>query len=250
MQTILITGVNGFLGSSLAQTLMKRGDQVIGIDLADESSVDINKYIQSDLADHMSFTRIVTALEEYDSIDGLINNAASKSSDPAFFFNDPVTYKYQTWREVMQINLDAPYFLTMALIEKLRKSGNSSVINISSIYGLVGPDNRLYEGAEYMGHSINSPAVYSASKAGLIGLTKWMATTLAPKYGIRANCVVPGGIDTGQNDKFKNSYSMRVPLKRMAQTEEIVNPLLNLISTESNYINGHTLVIDGGLTAW
>lgn len=250
MKTVLITGVNGFLGSALAKTLMTHGNQVIGVDLADESSVNISTYIKADLADHENLSSISHQLKEYDSIDCLINNAASKSNDPASFFNEPVTYKPQTWREVMQINLDAPYFLTMSLIEKIKNSSDASVINISSIYGLIGPDDRLYDGAQYMGHHINSPAVYSASKAGLIGLTKWMATTLTPKYGIRTNCVVPGGIDTGQNSKFKRNYSARVPLGRMAQTNEIVSPILNLLSSDSKYINGHILVIDGGITAW
>ena len=100
-----------------------------------------------------------------------------------------------------------------------------------------------------MGHSINTPAVYSVSKAAVIGLTKYLATYWADK-NIRVNCITPGGVESCQNDVFKEKYSSRVPLGRMAQPEEMVGALLYLASNASSYVTGQNIIIDGGWSAW
>ena len=127
--------------------------------------------------------------------------------------------------------------------------GVGSIIQTSSIYGLLGPDQRIYEGSEYLGHQINSPGVYAASKAGIIGLTRYLATYWADK-GIRVNAIAPGGTQSGQNEEFIRRYSEHIPLGRMAKAHEIVGALLYLASDASSYMTGQTITIDGGLTAW
>ncbi|MBT5951111.1 MAG: SDR family oxidoreductase, partial [Betaproteobacteria bacterium] len=122
-------------------------------------------------------------------------------------------------------------------------------IQTASIYGVVGPDQRIYEGSKYMGRSINTPAVYSVSKGAVIAFTKYLAAYWG-KEGIRVNSLTPGGVDSGQNDAFSRRYSERVPLGRMAEPGELECALLFLASDASSYVTGQNLIVDGGLTAW
>ena len=100
-----------------------------------------------------------------------------------------------------------------------------------------------------MDQPINTPAVYAASKAGVVGFTRYLATTYA-SHNIRANCITPGGVSSGQNQTFVESYSARAPLGRMARREELRGAALFLASDASSYVTGHNLVVDGGFTAW
>jgi NAD(P)-dependent dehydrogenase (short-subunit alcohol dehydrogenase family) len=127
--------------------------------------------------------------------------------------------------------------------------GGGSIIQTSSIYGVVAPDQRIYEGSFYLGGAINTPAVYSASKAAVIGLTRHLATYWA-SANIRVNTLTPGGVESGQNAEFSRRYSARVPLGRMAETGDMVGALVFLASDASGYVTGQNLVVDGGLTAW
>jgi len=129
------------------------------------------------------------------------------------------------------------------------EAGNGTIVNIASIYGVVGADQRIYEGSEYLGREISTPAVYSASKAGLLGLTRHLAASWGSR-GVRVNAVTPGGISSGQNETFQIKYSSRVPLGRMARVEEVVDAVSFLISDRATYIHGHNLLVDGGLTSW
>ena len=128
-----------------------------------------------------------------------------------------------------------------------RRAG--SIINISSIYGVVAPDQRIYTGAIHQGKEINTPPVYSTTKGAVISLTRYLATYLA-KYGIRVNTVTPGGVYNGQNETFVARYSERCPLGRMAEPDEVFSAVYFLASDASSYITGHNLVVDGGWTVW
>ena len=129
------------------------------------------------------------------------------------------------------------------------KQRSGSIIQTASIYGLVGADQRIYQGSYYLEREINTPAVYTASKAGVIGLTKHLAA-LWGEHGVRLNALCPGGVESGQNDVFQKKYSARVPMGRMAKEIDIVGPMLFLASDASSYMTGQTLFVDGGLSAW
>ena len=187
---------------------------------------------------------------QFGDIHVLHNNAASKSSDLEAFFAPFEEYTLDQWREVTKVNLDGMFLVAQAVGRKMvEQSRGGSIIQTASIYGLLAPDSRIYEGSSYMGRSINTPAVYSASKAAVIGLAKYLATYWADK-NIRVNCITPGGAESGQNDTFKEKYSNRVPLGRMAQPEEMVGALLYLASDASSYVTGQNIIVDGGLSAW
>ena len=203
-----------------------------------------------DVSDPDSVKACVAAImARFGRIDVLVNNAATKTADVRAFFEPFETYSLDTWREVMGVNIDGMFLMAQAVGLEMLAAGSGRIIQTASIYGLVGPDSRIYEGSDYLGGPINTPAVYSASKAAVVGLTRWLATHWADK-GIRVNCLVPGGVSSGQNGIFEQRYSARVPMGRMARAEEMTAPLLFLASEASSYVTGQVLAVDGGWTAW
>ena len=125
-----------------------------------------------------------------------------------------------------------------------KKNKNGVIVNISSIYGFLGPNNSLYKGIKYL----NNPAAYSASKGGIIQLTRWLSTNMAPFT--RVNALAIGGIKRNQPEKFIKRYKELTPLKRMANENDVVGPLLFLVSDLSKYITGQVINVDGGWSAW
>ena len=198
-----------------------------------------------DLARDDAVRRVPDAIEDrFGRLDVIVNNAAlvGTSGLPGW----AVPFEHQslgTWRKAIDVNLIAPFALAQACSPLLATSSAASIINVASIYAVVGPDRRLYEGTD-----LNNPAAYAASKAGLMGLTRWMATSLAPR--IRVNAIVCGGIERGQDAAFKARYEARTPLARMAVEDDFKGAVAFLASDLSKYVTGHGLVVDGGWTAW
>ena len=150
----------------------------------------------------------------------------------------------------MSVNIDGMFLVAQSVGTQMAKQGRGgSIIQTASIYGLSAPDQRIYEGSLYLGRQINTPAVYTTSKAAVIGLTNHLATYWADK-GIRVNTITPGGMESGQNEEFKRNYSKRVPMNRMGTPDEIVGAVIYLASAASSYVTGQNIVIDGGLTCW
>lgn len=254
----LVTGGAGILGRGFAQGLAEAGAQVAVVDIHAETVAEVVAEIGPraagfvcDVASSDSVKECVASiLERFGGIDILHNNAATKTADPRKFFTSFEDYPLETWREVMSVNIDGMFLMAQAVGRDMVHRGcGGSIIQTASIYGLTGPDPRIYEGSEYLGGPINTPAVYAASKAAVVGFTKWLATHWAPA-GIRVNCLVPGGVSSGQNSVFSEKYSARVPLGRMARAEEMVPALLYLASDASSYVTGQVLAVDGGWTAW
>jgi NAD(P)-dependent dehydrogenase (short-subunit alcohol dehydrogenase family) len=190
------------------------------------------------------------AAKHFGGIDILLNNAASKSTDLAAFFAPFEQYDLQTWRDVMAVNLDGAFLVSQSVGRRMIARGRGgSVVNTASIYGVLAPDQRIYEGSEYMGFPINTPAVYSASKAGIIGLARYLAAYWAP-HNIRVNVLTPGGIESGQNETFRQRYAARVPLGRMGERSDLYGALVFLASDASRYVTGQNVVVDGGLSCW
>jgi NAD(P)-dependent dehydrogenase (short-subunit alcohol dehydrogenase family) len=189
-------------------------------------------------------------LDRFGAVHVLHNNAATKTDDLDAFFAPFETYGLAQWRKVMSVNLDGMFLVAQAVGRRMIEQGTGgSVICTASVYGMVAPDPRIYEGSNYMGLAINTPAVYSASKAGVIGLARHLAAHWAP-HKIRVNVLTPGGVESGQNDAFLRRYADRVPLGRMGRAGELEGALLYLASDASSYMTGQNLVVDGGLTCW
>lgn len=256
---ILLTGGLGLLGMNFARSLLERGGILILLDLAEESEA---KKILSSKFDEEYLSRIiyykcdVTSVEQlqqtrkdivarFGVIDVLINNAALNpkvedkklESDDNSFEN----LRLEDWNREISVNLTGT-MLCCRFFGSVILAG-SSIINISSIYGLVGPDQRIYP------LGFIKPSAYSASKGAVISLTKYLATYWGER-GIRVNCLVLGGVENGQSEDFIKLYSAKTPLRRMARIDEYNGMLLYLASEASSYSTGAIYVVDGGWTAW
>jgi len=158
-------------------------------------------------------------------------------------------YELSDWRDVLDVNLTGMFLMAKHAVKRMVKNLDGLIINFSSIYGINGPDIRIYEGSEYLGKKLGVPPVYSASKAGAIGLTKYIASVYGAK-NVRSNAVTPGGIYNGQNEVFVDKYSRRVPMEKMGAASDIASAVVFLCSDAASYINGINLIVDGGLNAW
>jgi NAD(P)-dependent dehydrogenase (short-subunit alcohol dehydrogenase family) len=261
-KTAIVTGAVGILGQRFCRGLAEFGAQVVVVDLdpdrcaafAAELERDFTTQsvgIACDVSDPASVEKMVEqVVARFGAIHILHNNAASKSSDLDAFFASTETYSLHEWRRIMSVNIDGMFLVAQAVgghMQKQRTGG--SIIQTASIYGIVSSDKRIYEGSFYLGRQISNPAVYSTSKAAVVGLTRYLAANWGDAR-IRVNALVPAGVESGQNDTFKARYSARVPLARMAQADEMVGALVYLASDASSYVTGHCLVVDGGLSAW
>ena len=254
----VVTGGAGLLGKKICEGLLEFGASVAILDsnigqISDwpQKINDRNLYtLECDVSNKESVTTCIEEIvKKFGRIDILFNNAATKTDNLSKFFAPFEEYSIDVWREVMSVNIDGMFLMAQAVGPYMVDNGGGVIIQTSSIYGIQAPDNRIYDGSEYLGNEINSPAVYSASKAAVIGLTKWLATYWAEK-GIRVNCIVPGGIESGQNTIFNEAYSSRVPLGRMADVNELVPIAIYLASQASSYVTGQVISIDGGLSVW
>ncbi len=258
----LVTGGVGILGREFCRVLAEFGANVVVCDLNGEAAARYAEELSDttgrrceghtcDVADEAAVIDVVDrVVSSYGGIDILHNNAASKSDDLEAFFAPSEEYSLAEWQHIMRVNLDGLFLVSRTVGRQMISQGRGgSIIHTGSIYGHLGADARIYEGAEYLGLQINTPAVYAASKAGVAGLARYLATQWAV-HGIRVNTLVPGGVESGQNDEFVKRYSERIPLRRMARHEDMVGPLIYLASDASRYVTGQELFIDGGLSAW
>ena len=187
---------------------------------------------------------LVNGVDHFGKINSQINNSGvnvfenwSKRSEEDFDF-------------VTDVNLKGTFFCMQVFMNHCIKSNSSgTIVNIASHYGLISPDPRIYTDCER-----RNSEVYGATKAGVIQMTKYFSVNaLADGAKIRVNAVAPGGIKNPQNPQgkdFQKRYGERCPMGKLAETREIVGPVLFLLSEDASYINGHTLVVDGGMTAW
>lgn len=259
----VVTGGGGILGRGFCEVLAAHGAAVAVLDVQHAAASDTAQHVVArtgnrevvafacDVADPKSVNETVAAIvARFGRIDVLHNNAATKTARLDAFFAPFETYELATWREVMGVNVDGMFLMAQAVgREMLRGGRGGSIIQTASVYGVVAPDQRIYEGSHYLGRQINTPAVYSTSKAAVIGLTRHLAAYWGAA-GIRVNTLTPGGVESGQNEEFSRRYSARVPLGRMARATEMQAALLFLAADESSYITGQNLVVDGGLSCW
>lgn len=251
-----ITGGAGHIGSAMADALAELGARVVVVDLSQDRCAEITAGLERshrvdamplgiDLADEAAVRSVpATVAGRFGRLDILINCAALVGSSTLKGWVVPFREQGSTaWRLALELNLTSPFVLTQACADLLTASGHGSVINVSSLYGVAGPDMRLYEGT-----GMGNPAAYGASKGGLLQLTRWLSTVMAPS--VRVNAISPGGVSRGQPELFQQRYMDRTPLRRMAVEEDFKGAVAYLASDLSAYVTGQNLVVDGGWTAW
>jgi NAD(P)-dependent dehydrogenase (short-subunit alcohol dehydrogenase family) len=226
---IFLTGGAGFLGRNLNDAIINSGAIVYSVDNVSNS----NTHVSLDITNVDELEKYYNHYLKGKKLHGIVNNAAVS------FKSDNLTT--EQFMKTIEVNVSAVYNIIKTFRPILDE--NASIVNIASLYGIVSPDFRIYEGD----HSQYNSSAYGCSKAALIQMTKYYAAQMAP---IRFNAVSPGGIYQGHCEEFVKKYSNRVPLKRMADPEEITNAVLFLLSPLSSYITGHNLIVDGGLTIW
>jgi 2-deoxy-D-gluconate 3-dehydrogenase len=261
-RTAIVTGGAGFLGQQFSEALIESGANVVVADInqriATESAEMLRRHggealgAALDVTDPASVAELMaTALEKYGGIDILVNSAAldpkfesgSQSSHVTSFEEFPL----QSWKEALDVNLTGMFLTCQAVAKVMIEKGKGSIINICSTYGISGPDQRLYKS---LGEPrLYKPVYYSVSKAGVLGLTKYIATYYEGTE-IRCNALTPGGVERDHDPAFKEAYGQRTVLGRMAYPHEMKGAIVFLASEASSYMTGTNLVVDGGWTAW
>jgi NAD(P)-dependent dehydrogenase (short-subunit alcohol dehydrogenase family) len=249
MSFVLITGVNGPMGQVIAKVLNNSGWNVLGTDRQPDPSDNIQNYVteyqDANLENNAEIMELANwAALKSDKEISLVNNAAytteANSTDYAVKLPDQ---SIKSFEKALKINLTAPFILIQALASAMEVSKKSSIVNITSTYGLVGPQPSIYQNVNFF-----NSAGYAASKGGLHQLTKYFSTILAPN--IRVNSVAPGGVERGHPFDFVSRYSALTPLARMNTELDVANAVDFLLSDKAAYITGQSLSVDGGWTTW
>lgn len=262
-KTAIVTGGAGLLGAEFCRTLAEAGAQVVVTDLdlpaAERTVATIGAAGYPALAVRVDVTlaesaraMVAAALDAFGRVDILVNSAAL---DPKFdpqnrdeqVSNAFETYPLEAWNQAVAVNLTGMFLCCQAAVAPMLEHGSGSIINICSMYGLVGPDQRLYQRPGQP--PVYKPVYYSVTKAGVLGLTRYLAAYYAGTQ-IRVNALTPGGIYNDHDDTFLTQYAARSVLGRMARKDEMNGAVLFLASEASSYMTGANLVVDGGWTAW
>ena len=256
-QNVIITGATGRLGLEIAKFFAKNEDNLILVDIHLKNLKSLKKELNSSYpkikisifaSDFTSLKQTENCVNlianKFKELDILINNASITGDSNITGFRGSLNKVSQTseaFSQVFSVGALAPFIMIRDLSQLMLGSKSACIINISSIYGLVGITTDLYQNEDDQ-----PPAAYAAVKGAVISLTKYFATTLSPK--IRVNCIAPGGILRNQSQSFKKKYAEKVPLKRMATEFDVIGAISWLVSPNSNYVNGQTIAVDGGWT--
>ncbi|WP_445781341.1 SDR family oxidoreductase [Shewanella sp.] len=252
----VITGAAGNLGRYIANTLAEQGAEIIIVDQFKDELLELKSELERkwglpvrkyciNLESELERKDLINELKFIEkNINILVNNAAFVGSKQLDGWIAPFEKQsLETWRRAFEVNLTSIFHLCQGLSSIMRTSEGANIINIGSIYGEVAPIWELYKDT-----NMGNPAAYGASKSGLIQLTKWLSTALAPV--IRVNLISPGGISRAQPEDFVKKYEALTPLKRMATEEDMCGAIAFLASDMSSYVTGHNLKVDGGWTIW
>jgi 2-deoxy-D-gluconate 3-dehydrogenase len=258
----IVTGGAGFLGQQFATALYEAGANVV---IADINQTMADKFaeeligglglvvgVEVDVTNPTSVQALMDqTFNEFEQLDILVNSAALNPQFDEQHQSEHVTsfesYPLESWKKALDINLTGMFLTCQSAARLMKENGKGSIINISSIYGISGPDQRLYDSLG--GPKLYKPVYYSVSKAGVLGLTKYIATYYEGTE-IRCNALTPGGVEKNHLPEFKDAYGRRTVLGRMAYPHEMKGAILFLASDASSYMTGSNLVVDGGWTAW
>lgn len=261
-RTAVVTGGAGFLGQQFTEALAEAGANVVVADIQHQDAVtwaeQINQGSGSALGTGLDVTKpesvealMTFTLENFGRLDVLVNSAALDPKFESESKNAHATsfegFSLENWQEALDVNLTGMFLVSQAAARVMKETGKGSLINICSTYGIAGPDQRLYES---LGEPrLYKPVYYTVTKAGVLGLTKYIATYYEGTE-IRCNALTPGGVERDHDPAFKEAYGKRTVLGRMAYPHEMKGAVVFLASDASSYMTGTNLVVDGGWTAW
>ena len=257
-KVIVVTGSSGILGTQYVETLLKSGAKVCGIDLDTNA---LTKNFKQKFPENFLFKScnildkkaLELSMDEIKSFLGspnvLINNAAIDNPPSA----DSMVPRFEdtsekSWDDVNDVNLKGAFLCCQVFGSEMARNNQGSIINISSIYGLLSPDQSIYQYKRDQGIEFYKPAAYSVTKAGILNLTRYLATYWASKGG-RVNSLTLAGVRGNQDKEFLEKYEQRIPIGRMAERNEFNGAILFLASNASSYMTGSNLILDGGWTA-
>jgi len=239
-KVIIITGGNGLLGKAITNRLISEGAFCINFEINHETNEDLSN-VYCDITDSFSIDNALEiVLKKYKKIDGLVNNAYPRTKDWGNKFEDIL---FESWKKNIDWQLNSYFYLTQKIASTMASQKSGSIINMASIYGVVGADFSVYDGT-----TMTMPAAYSAIKGALVNFSRYVASYLGPNQ-VRVNTVSPGGIFDNQNEIFVSNYCKKVPMRRLGTPEDIAPTVAFLLSDDSQYITGQNLIVDGGWTA-
>lgn len=246
---VVVTGAAGLLGSAFCGAIASLGGEVVAVDraLCDEA-----EGVRPIALDVTREDELVSLADAVGPVDGLVNSAAI---DPKFDAGQagqhtkrPESFPIELWNRSLSVNITGTFLAARVFGARMAERGRGSIVNIGSTYGLVSPDQRLYDAGDGSPAGVKPPD-YSVTKAAVIHLTRYLAVYWADR-GVRVNTLTPGGVRNTQDEGFQARYAARTPMGRMAERGEIAGPLAFLLSDASSYMTGSNLVVDGGWTAW
>lgn len=251
-KTALVLGGTGLIGKEIALAFSEAGAKTIIIDLNEENGKAITEeikekgqhceFIKSDLTDPELVKEVLEKINDtHKRIDVVVNTFYPRTSD---WGTDVENVTAESWAKNVDMHMNSYCMITKYVSDIMKRNGKGgSIINIGSIYGVVGPDFGVYEGT-----SITNPPAYAAIKGGIINFTRYIASYYG-KFGIRANTICPGGIFDNQKEEFVKNYNKRTPMGRMGRADEIAPVCLFIASDAASYISGATIMVDGGWTS-
>lgn len=256
---VVLTGVAGQLGGRYAAALLARGARVAGLDVRRTPAVETLaqawpnhfRFHAASITDAAALRATVAAItSEWGVPTVLVNNAAidAPPSAPPEETGPFETYPESSWDRVLDVNLKGTFLCCQVVGGAMAAAGRGSVINIASIYGVVAPDQRIYDYRRTRGEVFVKPVAYAASKSGVLNLTRYLAAYWAPR-GVRVNTLTIAGVFNQQDPEFLAAYCARIPIGRMAAPDEYDGAVVFLASAASRYMTGANLVVDGGWTA-
>jgi NAD(P)-dependent dehydrogenase (short-subunit alcohol dehydrogenase family) len=252
-KTIIITGACGLLGREICKALAELHARIVLADIDIMAAEKLQEELRDvygasvtafplDISSEDSVDKLVDELSKQTiSVDGLVNNAYPRNITYGTIFEN---ITMDSWRENIDMHLNGYFNVSQKIARVMMQQRQGNIVNITSIYGMLGPDFSIYEGT-----TMTMPAEYAAIKGAIINFTRYLATYLAT-YNIRVNCISPGGIFNEQPVSFVEKYKQRTPMGRMGKPEDIAGGVLFLLSNLSSYMTGQNLVIDGGWSSW
>jgi NAD(P)-dependent dehydrogenase (short-subunit alcohol dehydrogenase family) len=241
----IVTGGAGQVGGEIARGLEVHGARVASFDLESEP-------YRVDVTDRGAIEKATKrVVRELGAPDVLVNAAAldSPPDAPPDEVGPVESYPEASFDEIMDVNVKGTFLACQVIGARMAEAGRGSIVNISSIYGMLSPVQDLYDFRRSSGEPFFKPVAYSVSKSALYNLTRYLATYWA-KSGVRVNTLTLAGIWNDQPQEFVDAYTERMPLGRMAEANEIVGPVIFLASDASSYVTGANVVVDGGWSAW